>query len=458
MLSKSIEESYSKTKLTTFDIYSEEINLDLLYKCLLHVIPHFSSKEYDIIYTIFGKREEEFINLITNVKKFGRGDSLICYGNNNHVLKVILDNAIKTKLKDMNIKRININGYFDSNEELLLKEICTNLKIKSSGGYSNYKKSLELFFQNDNNDTIVVIYLDYIDHLVHKKKQRLLYNLFELTNASKNLLLIGFTYNYNLMDQMDKRIGSRYSHKTIYINIENFGCVINAIEKTFNQCALLCNKKNYTEEQLKTIDSYGKIFYKCLINEKMDTYIFYLEKIVNLGLSIEEILNKIKSHLVLCKVEIENYQYNTNEETIDTRTLIEIISNLTQNMIDNENRGYLLNMLLGCSKLQIILFICLISCFSRYKEKIILPTFYNKTKSILNKYSQRKHGYDLILIQKFLEELNNCNIISIRANEKYGKIYQLKIPLREIKKNLKFLKENNKLDHEMIKLFENIKW
>ena len=458
MLSKSIEESYSKTKLTTFDIYSEEINLDLLYKCLYHIIPHFSSKEYDIIYTIFGKREEEFINLITNVKKFGHGDSLICYGNNNHVLKVILDNAIKTKLNDMNIKRISINGYFDSNEELLLKEICTNLKIKSSGGYSNYKKSLELFFQNDKNDTIVVIYLDYIDHLVHKKKQRLLYNLFELTNASKNLLLIGFTYNYNLMDQMDKRIGSRYSHKTIYINIENFGWVINAIEKTFNQCALLCNKKNYTEEQLKIIDSYGKIFYKCLINEKMDTYIFYLEKMVNLGLSIEEILNKIKSHLVLCKVEIENYQDNTNEETIDTRTLIEIISNLTQNMIDNENRGYLLNMLLGCSKLQIILFICLISCFSRYKEKIILPTFYNKAKSMLNKYSQKKPGYDLILIQKFLEELNNCNIISIRTNEKYGKIYQLKIPLREIKKILKFLKENNKLDHEMIKLFENIKW
>lgn len=458
MLSKSIEESFNKTKLTTFDIYSEEIQLNLLYKCLLNVIPHFSSKEYDIIYTIFGKREEEFINLITNVKKFGHGDSLICYGNNNHVLKVILDNAIKTKLKEMNIKRININGYFDSNEELLLKEICTNLKIKSIGGYSNYKKSLESYFQNEENDNIVVIYLDYIDHLVHKKKQRLLYNLFELTNSSKNLLLIGFTYNYNLMDQMDKRIGSRYSHKTIYINIENFYSVINAIDKTLNKCAQFCGKKNFTEEQLKIIGTYGTIFYKCLINDKMDSYILYLEKIVNLGLSIEEILNKIKLHLVLCKVEIENYQENTNEETIDTRTLIEIMSNLTQNMIDNENRGYLLNMLLGCSKLHIILFICLISCFSRYKEKIILSTFYNKTKSMLNKYTQKKPGFDLILIQKFLEELNNCNLISIKTNEKFGKIYQLKIPLREIKKILKFLKENNKLDHEMIKLFENIKW
>ena len=176
MLSKSVEESFSKTKPTTLDIFSEDIKINILCKCLQNVIPHFSSQEYDIIYTIFGKREQEFINIINNVKKFCRGDSLICYGNNNQVLKVILDNAIKIKLKDINIKRINLNGYFDSNEELLLKEICTNLKIKSSNGYSNYKKSLENYFQKQNDSNfIVVIYLDYIDHLVHKKKQRLIW-------------------------------------------------------------------------------------------------------------------------------------------------------------------------------------------------------------------------------------------------------------------------------------------
>ena len=457
MVSKSIEESFSKTKLTTFDIFSEDLKLNLLYKCLLNTIPHFSSKEYDIIYTIFGRREQEFINIITNVQKFGRGDSLICYGNNNQVLKVILDNAIKTKLKDMNIKRINLNGNFDSNEDLLLKEICTYLKIKSAAGYSNYMKTLENYFQNENN-TIVVLYIDYIDNLVHKRKQRLLYNLFELTNSSKNLLLIGFTYNFNLMDQMDKRINSRYSHKTIYISIENFGWVINAIEKTFEKSASFCNKNNLSEEQIKLIDTYGKLFFKCLINEKMDSYIFYLQKMVNLGLSIEEILNKIKYHLILCKMEIEIFEKETKSETINSVTLIEIISNLTQNMIDRESRGYLLNMLLGCPKLQLILFICLISCFSRYKEQIILTTFYNKAKTLLCKYTQKKQGFDLILIQKFLEELNNCNLINIRENEKFGKIYQLKLPIRELRKVLKFLRENNKLDHEMIKLCENIKW
>ncbi len=73
---------------------------------------------------------------------------------------------------------------------------------------------------------MIIIYCDYIEHLVHKKKQRLLYTLFELVNKSKNILLIGFTYNYNLMDQMEKRIRSRSSQKTLYINIDNYESVI----------------------------------------------------------------------------------------------------------------------------------------------------------------------------------------------------------------------------------------
>ena len=116
-------------------------------------------------------------------------------------------------------------------------------------------------------------------------------------------------------------------------------------------------------------------------------------------------------------------------------------------------------MLLKCSKFQLTLFICLTSCVSQFREKILLSTFYNKYKSFLAKYLLSKRSkFDLILIQKFLEDLNNCNLISIRNDEKYGKLYQLKLPLSEIKKILQKLKEYNKLDTEMIKLCDNIKW
>ena len=440
----------------------DEININTLKKYLTWIIPHFISTDYDLIYTIFGKREQEYLSLIENVRKEHRSDSIICYGNNSQILKVFLDNAIKNYQEEINISTISINGYFDSNEESLLKEICNNLNIKSKAGYDNYRKALDNFFLKKTQDeSMIVIYCDYIDHLVHKKKQRLLYTLFELINKSQNILLIGFTYNYNLMDQMEKRIRSRSSQKTMYINIDNFNNVINALEKAFKKNIFDEDEddkiiQSLTNEDKKYFDKCGEDFYDSLINEESDEYIFYLEKLVKLGTSIDGILTKIQNHLLLTKIEVDNYQKEYKKDYINKKELSEIIIKITKKIVEEEKRGYTLNMLLKCSKFQLTLFICLTSCVSQFREKILLSTFYNKYKKIMSGY--KRSGYDLILIQKFLEDLNNCNLISIKNDEKYGKLYQLKLPLSEIRKILQILKKNNKLDTEMVKLCDNIQW
>ena len=437
----------------------DEINITILKNYLTRIIPHFISTDYDLIFTIFGSREQEYLSLIDNVKKEHRSDSIICYGNNNQILKVFLDNAIKNYQEEMDISTIVINGYFDSNEESLLKEICNNLNIKTRAGYDNYKKALDNYFLKKTQDeSLIVIYCDYIDHLVHKKKQRLLYTLFELINKSKNILLIGFTYNYNLMDQMEKRIRSRASQKTMYINIDNFQNVINALEKAFHKNIFNNNDKdeNLNNEEIKEYEKCGRDFYECLINEENEDYIFYLEKLVKLGTSIDGILTKIQNHLLMTKIEIDNYQRQHKTDVINKKDLTGIIIKLTKKIVENEKKGYTLNMLLKCSKFQLTLFICLTSCVSQFKDKILLSTFYNKYKTIMKNY--KRSSYDLILIEKYLEDLNNGNLISIKNDEKLGKLYQLKLPLCEIRKILYTLKKCNKLDTEMVKLCDNIKW
>ena len=437
----------------------DEINITILKDYLTRIIPHFISTDYDLIFTIFGSREQEYLSLIDNVKKEHRSDSIICYGNNNQILKVFLDNAIKNYQEEMDISTIVINGYFDSNEESLLKEICNNLNIKTRAGYDNYKKALDNYFLKKTQDeSLIVIYCDYIDHLVHKKKQRLLYTLFELINKSKNILLIGFTYNYNLMDQMEKRIRSRASQKTMYINIDNFQNVINALEKAFHKNIFNNNDKdeNLNNEEIKEYEKCGRDFYDCLINEENEDYIFYLEKLVKLGTSIDGILTKIQNHLLMTKIKIDNYQRQHKTDFINKKDLTGIIIKLTKKIVENEKKGYTLNMLLKCSKFQLTLFICLTSCVSQFKDKILLSTFYNKYKTIMKNY--KRSSYDLILIEKYLEDLNNGNLISIKNDEKLGKLYQLKLPLCEIRKILYTLKKCNKLDTEMVKLCDNIKW
>jgi hypothetical protein len=463
------KKSKSKDKKSKKDSKKEdpdEINISTLKKYLTWIIPHFTSTDYDLIYTIFGNREQEYLSLIENVKKEHRSDSIICYGNNCQILKVFIDNAIKNYKEEINISKIVINGYFDSNEETLLKEICNNLNIKSKAGYDNYKKALDNFFLKKTQDeSMIIIYCDYIDHLVHKKKQRLLYTLYELINKSKNILLIGFTYNYNLMDQMEKRIRSRSTQKTMYINIEGFNNILNGIEKAFTKNIINEyeeNEKEYdklNDEDIEKFQECGKKFYESLFNEESEDYAFYLEKLVKLGTSIDGILTKIQNHLLMTKLEIEKYQLrNNNTNYINKNDLSRIIIKLTKRIVANEKRGYTLNMLEKCTKFHLTLFICLTSCVTQFRDKILLSTFYNKYKAIIKKYLTKRSSFDLILVQKFLEDLNNCNLISIKNDEKYGKLYQLKLPLSEIRKILQTLKEKNKLDSEMIKFCDNIKW
>ncbi len=461
--SKSIDKKSKKIKEK---LNPDEININTLKKYLTYMIPRFVSTDYDLIYTIFGNREQEYLSLVDNVRKEHRSDSIICYGNNNQILKVFIDNQIKNYSEQLNISTIVINGYFDSNEESLLKEICNNLNIKTKAGYDNYKKALDNFFlkkTQDEDEALIIIYCDYIDHLVHKKKQRLLYTLFELINKSRNILLIGFTYNYNLMDQMEKRIRSRSTQKTMYINIEDYEKVLNAVEKAFQKNIFNNDENNkdkdrYSEEEIQEFQNIGKNFYECLLTEESDDYIFYLEKLVKLGTSIDGILTKIQNHLLMIKIEVDNYQKEKNTDVINKKDLSQIIIKLTRKIVENEKRGYTLNMLLKCSKFQLTLFICLTSCVSQFRDKIILSTFYNKYKTIMSNYLSKRSNYDLILIQKYLEDLNNCNLISIKNDEKYGKLYQLKLPLCEIRKILQTLKQTGKLDSEMNKLLNNIKW
>ena len=156
----------------------------------------------------------------------------------------------------------------------------------------------------------------------------------------------------------------------------------------------------------------------------------------------------------MVKIKVDNYQKNTKNEFINKNDLSEIIIKITKKIVEDEKRGYTLNMLLKCSKFQLTLFICLTSCISQFREKILLSTFYNKYKTIMK--LNKRSSYDLILIQKFLEDLSNCNLISIRNDEKYGKLYQLKLTLSEIRKILRTLKDYGKLDIEMIKLCDNL--
>ena len=112
------------------------------------------------------------------------------------------------------------------------------------------------------------------------------------------------------MDQMEKRIRIRSSQKPMYINIDDYEKVLNAVEKAFhknifnNKQKTDNNKDKYNQEEIQEFEKCGEEFYDCLINEESDDYVFYLEKLVKLGTSIDGILTKIQNHLLMIKLKL----------------------------------------------------------------------------------------------------------------------------------------------------------
>lgn len=413
----------------------------------------YASSLYNYI-AIFGKEYNKYKELISNIFLNKKSEIVLCYGNNNYVLKIFLNQILEQKHEEDNLlyTTISLNGYIHTTEDYALKKICQSLNIKPKrAGFDNYQKDLEYYAQyNLKKNEIIVIYYDNFEYLMMKKKQILLYTLLEIINVSKNILLIGFTGNYNLIDLMEKRIRSRFSQKTMFITIPEITCVINGIEKLIKQ-----------ESSKHSVEAEMDLFYDSLINENTIDFVLLINKYIYLGCSIVEIFTKIKYIIVLIVKELEsNANDKENSAIFDSDTIIRIINKVVNEIMENEAQGNYFILLKNFPKLHITLLICLCHCASSYKDKITIGMIYQKYYELFHKPNHsgiQKSKLDLTLVKKYLEELANSNLISIKIDDKYGLLYELKLPLFEINNIIKRLETKNKLDNEMSTLIKELK-
>lgn len=442
-----------------------KIPLRNLIEGLKYILNSFSYNNFSIISAIFKKYYPRFDEIIENVKLNGKSDIILSYGNNNNVLKVFLNEILsqKEKINDLSYTTITFNGYIHTTEDYVLKTLCNRLDVPSRSGFDNYQKVLEEYLQKPNLDSngnqhLIVIYYENFEHLMKKKKQILLYTLLELITNSTNIILIGFTNNYNLIDLMEKRIRSRFSQKTEFITVTTINDVILGIEKLIKGNPLAVNiKKDAPQTALDK-------FYYCLISEDTPDFILLINKYISLGCSIVEILTKIKYILAMVHTELTTYFATTEkrvDEVIEREKVIQIINNILTEINDRENKGSYYTLLRNFPKLHITLLICLCHCTGIYKEKITIGMIYKKYYELIfmpNKGKVQKSKLDLTLVKKYLEELANSNLILIKNDDKYGNIYELKMPLKETVRIIQSLSTINKLDDDMRHISETIQY
>ncbi|NWT01292.1 ORC4 protein, partial [Mionectes macconnelli] len=125
-----------------------------------------------------------------------------------------------------------LSGLLQTNDKVALKEITRQLQLENVVGdkvFGSFAENLafllEALRKGDRTSSCPVLFvLDEFDLFVHHKNQTLLYNLFDISqSAQAPVTVIGLTCRQDILELLEKRVKSRFSHRQIYLlNSFNF--------------------------------------------------------------------------------------------------------------------------------------------------------------------------------------------------------------------------------------------
>jgi Cdc6-like AAA superfamily ATPase len=253
------------------------------------------------------------------------------------------------KLKDTlgpkaEIKTINFNAYIHDKEEVVLSQICSFFGLESEKStFESTCKALEDYFKFCENEeemdidsideitlknlqkkknhskTLYIIFYENIEHLFNKQKQFLFYTLLEIVNNSKNVIFCGSTTNYNLTGLMEKRIRSRFSQKTFFLDMIN---------------------KSVIEDTLKliiTFDEEGNLnsslapFYQII--KQNNHYNYYFEKSFSSGISVKQLFFNLKVFLSNIIFDVEKNFKKSANLTIEKQVLAKFVNSASEKLV-----------------------------------------------------------------------------------------------------------------------------
>nr|XP_014435294.1 origin recognition complex subunit 4 isoform X3 [Pelodiscus sinensis] len=140
----------------------------------------------------------------------------------NHVLKELME------IKEVreNLLQVHLNGLLQTNDKIALKEITRQLQMENVVGdkvFGSFAENLSFLLEalkkgDRENSCPVLFILDEFDLFVHHKNQTLLYNLFDISQSAQTpVTIIGLTCRQDILELLEKRVKSRFSHRQIYL-------------------------------------------------------------------------------------------------------------------------------------------------------------------------------------------------------------------------------------------------
>lgn len=121
---------------------------------------------------------------------------------------------------------VRLSGLLQTDDRLALKEITSQLRLEMATAnkvFGSFAENLSfllecLRFGTKEESKPVIFILDEFDLFCHHRNQTLLYNLFDVAqSAQAPISVIGLTCRLDVIELLEKRVKSRFSHRQIHL-------------------------------------------------------------------------------------------------------------------------------------------------------------------------------------------------------------------------------------------------
>lgn len=202
------------------------------------------------------QEERQLLDLLRRTATSGESNSVLVIGPRGSGKSKLIKHVIAELLLDDHIRenllQVHLNGLLQTDDRIALTEITRQLKLENTLGdkvFGSFSETLQFLLEalksGDQSSKPILFLLDEFDLFAHHKNQTLLYNLFDVAqSAQAPICVVGITCRLDVIELLEKRVKSRFSHRQIHLfNSQTFEDFIVIFKK------LLCLDFNFPDQK-----------------------------------------------------------------------------------------------------------------------------------------------------------------------------------------------------------------
>lgn len=376
----------------------------------------------------YAKERSNVLELVKRTIEMGESNSALLIGPRGSGKNILINSVLKelclTKEFENNGLLINLHGLIHTDDRLALKDITRQMQLENVIGdrmFSTFAENMNCLLDclksgDKKHSKPLIFVLDEFDLFCEHRNQTLLYNLFDIAqSAQAPICVLGLTCRLDVMELLEKRVKSRFSHRQIFL-FPGVSCVGEKPKLGFEI------RLQLFRELLSFVDNK---------NMEGEYQLNYLKINTQFKAMWNEYIDSLSNNIRVVNLLKQMYQTDVSERSF-RNFLSSVVSMLSEDHRNLEIDDFIeaskrfstdekILVLEGLSVLEICLIIAIKHETEIYEgEPFNFESIYNRYVKFVNRNSSVQNVQRRVIMKAF-EHIRNLEIL-IPASNAYGKI------------------------------------